>query len=244
MEKLFAITSGKGGVGKSTVAVGIASALAELGETVLLIDMDEGLRCLDLMLGLSEKIAFDLSDALVNRDVRGALYPVDKHKGLYLIPAPDDKGKIDPDLFGEFIREAAKSFDRIILDFPAGFDFTNYTVLPDSTVFLTVCNPDPISLRDAFAVGDKLFTLKKQQLRLIINRFSYDYIKKGIYGGIDNMIDTTAIRLLGIVPLDYNLPISACKGVVQKKGNAPKAFKRIAKRITGQAVPLPKPKKI
>ena len=79
MEKLFAITSGKGGVGKSTVAVGIASALAELGETVLLIDMDEGLRCLDLMLGLSEKIAFDLSDALVNRDTKGALYPVDKH---------------------------------------------------------------------------------------------------------------------------------------------------------------------
>lgn len=244
MDKLFAVTSGKGGVGKSTLSATLSAALAKMGNKVLLIDLDEGLRCLDLMLGVSENIVFDLADVLSGADAHSAIYPVNDCKGLYLMPAPARHGEINPQLFGEFLREALLNFDKVVVDFPAGIDFTLYKTLPDYTVFLTVCTGEPVSLRDAALVGEKLATEGKTNVRLIINRFDISYIKDGIYSSIDDMIDRAGIRLVGIVPFDITLALSFAASRLPKKGNAKKALDRIARRLCGEDIKLPPPKKI
>lgn len=244
MDKLFAVTSGKGGVGKSTLSAGLAAALAKMGNNVLLIDMDEGLRCLDLMLGISEDIVFDMSDILNGVESKSAIYEVPQCDGLYLIPAPARTGEIDPVLFGEFIREAMLNYDKVVIDFPAGIDFTVYKALPDYAVFLTVCTGEPVSLRDAALVGQELADINKTNVRLIINRFDVAFIKDGIYSGIDDMIDYAGIRLIGIVPFDMSLSISFAASKLPQRCNAVKAFERIALRLCGEDVKLPKPNKI
>ncbi len=244
MDKLFAVTSGKGGVGKSTVATMLASSLAQNGNSVLLIDLDEGLRCLDLMLGISETVAFDLADILNGRECDAAIYPIPLCNNLSLIPAPAKSGQIDPQNFGQFLREITQKYDKVVVDFPAGIDFTLYDTLPDYTVFITVCTPDPVSLRDASLVAEELYLHNKNNVRLIINRFDANFIKDGIYSGIDDMIDKTGIQLLGIVPYDISLTLAHANSVLPKKGNAKKAFGRIAERLVGKNVKLPKPSKI
>lgn len=244
MENIFALTSGKGGVGKSTVALGLATAFSALNKTVLLIDMDQGLRCLDLMLGISEKVAFDISDVLDGRDAESAIYGTAQDPRIFLMPAPMQIGSIKGVTFGEFIREAALNFDVVIIDFPAGIDFSLYSFLPDQTHFITVCTPDPVSLRDASLAGDKLYSMGKQNVRLIINKFDISYIKNKVYPNIDSIIDIAGLRLIGIIPSDINLTVNQAASKLTKKGRAYKAFLRLAKRLNGQDVKLPKPKKI
>ncbi len=244
MDKLFAVTSGKGGVGKSTVATMLASSLAQNGNSVLLIDLDEGLRCLDLMLGISETVAFDLADILNGRESEAAIYPIPFCNNLSLIPAPAKTGQINPLAFGSFLREITEKYDKVVVDFPAGIDFMLYNALPDYTCFITVCTPDPVSLRDASLVAEELYSHNKNNVRLIINRFDINFIKDGVYSGIDDMIDKTGIQLLGIVPYDISLTLAHASSVLPKKGNAKKAFGRIANRLLGKNVKLPKPNKI
>ena len=136
------------------------------------------------------------------------------------------------------------NFDKVVVDFPAGIDFTLYKALPDYAVFLTVCTGEPVSLRDASLVGMELAEIGKTNVRLIINRFDIAFIKDGIYSSIDDMIDRAGIRLIGIVPFDISLSLSFAASTLPKRCNAVKAFDRIAKRLCGQDVKLPKPKKI
>lgn len=244
MNNIFAVTSGKGGVGKSTVSVGIASALASLGNKTLIIDLDEGLRCLDMLLGMSSEVVLDLADVASGEDKSNAIYNVRAVDNLYLLPAPAKTGSLNKEFFCNFINEVSLEFDCIIVDFPAGIDLTLYKAMPDTVQFITVCNSDPVSIRDASVVNDRLGEIGKKNNRLIINRFEIAYIKEGIYKNIDDIIDISRIRLLGIVPSDFVVMISQAKSIVPKKGRAVKAFLRIAKRLLGQDLPLPKIKKI
>ncbi|MFQ8951590.1 MAG: AAA family ATPase [Oscillospiraceae bacterium] len=123
MSQIFAVTSGKGGVGKSTVSAGLAFAFSGLSKKTLLVDMDEGLRCLDIMLGVDSSAVFDLSDILMGKDMADAVYKVGESNNLFLVPAPSEVGKIDAFAFSGFVREAEKEYDIIIFDFPAGMDF-------------------------------------------------------------------------------------------------------------------------
>ena len=199
MGQVFAVTSGKGGVGKSTVAVGLAFAFTKLNKKTLLVDMDEGLRCLDLMLGTDKSGVFDLSDVLLGKEMSDAVYESDYFKGLYLVPAPAEAGRIDAFSFTAFANQAAKEYDAVIFDFPAGMDFSLYTCLPEETLFLTVAVPDPVSVRDAAAVSAKLNAISCPS-RLIINNFTYSFIKRRIFQNVDDMIDAAGLQLLGVVP--------------------------------------------
>lgn len=243
MGRVFGITSGKGGVGKSTFSVGLAFAFASLGDKVLLVDMDEGLRCLDLMLGIDKTAVFDLSDALSGTDVDDVIYPSPLREGVHLVPAPAKSGLIDAFGLKQFAEEVSQKFDTVIFDFPAGIDFTYYASLPKKSLFITVAVPDPISIRDAAAVADKLSEMSLGS-RLIINRFNYKQSRKYAVKNIDGIIDNTSLRLLGLVPESEELMMFSFSHRLPKRCRAALAFKRIAKRLKDEKVFLPKLKKI
>ncbi len=243
MGKVFALTSGKGGVGKSTVSVGLAYAFCESGKKVLLVDMDEGFRCLDLMLGVDENTVFDLSDILIGREPEDAVYVCEKPSGLHLVPAPASFGTVDTFSFAKFAAEIDEKYDAVIFDFPAGINLPLYCALPENTLFLTVAIPDPVSVRDAAVVGEKLFEASLSS-RLVINRFIYKQSRKYGFKNIDSIIDSASQRLIGIVPEDYELGILSAGHNLNAKSRAFSAFRRISARLCGENILLPKLKKI
>ena len=234
MGKVFGITSGKGGVGKSTVSVGLALAFADLGEKVLLVDMDEGLRCLDLMLNVDKTAVFDLSDVLSGTDLNDAIYPSPLNENISLIPAPSRVGLVDAFELAKLAERVKDMFDTVIFDFPAGIDFTFYGSLPKGTLYITVAVPDPVSVRDAAAVS----------MRLIINRFRHSSSRKYKAKNIDEIIDNSSIRLLGLIPESEDLQMFSLCHRLSRRSRAFKAFRRIAQRLKGENVLLPKLKKI
>ncbi len=239
----IATTSGKGGTGKSTFSVGVALSFAQLKKSVVLVDMDEGLRCLDLILGVDGNIVFDLADILSGRDISDGTYTLPYNPLINVIPAPSRIGEIDKESLSDLAQKLKAAYDVVIFDFPAGMDFSLYSALGDDTQFVAVCNPDAVSVRDAAAVCDSL----PQSLiapRLVINRFDADYIKKGIYSNIDDIIDLSGFRLLGIVPQSKELLLLSVNHKLKPRGKAHKALTRIARRLSGEEIRLPKVKKI
>ena len=239
----LATTSGKGGTGKSTVSCGLAIAFSRLGKRVLLVDMDEGLRCLDLLLGVDEKVVFDLADILNGTPITDGIYSSPSNPNINVIPAPSSIGSISFEALSYFAKAVKSTFDVVIFDFPAGLDFTLYSAIGDDVQFLTICNPDPVSVRDAAAVCSSLPKTNNDP-RLIINRFDSEYIKKKVYSNIDDIIDISGFRLLGLVPQSKELMLLSVAHNVNKKSKAFKALFRIAKRLIGEDVKLPKIKKI
>lgn len=241
MGKIFAITSGKGGVGKSTVSAGLSLALSTLGYKVLLVDMDEGLRCLDLMLGIDNQVVLDLSDILQGREINDAVYKVKEN--LSLVPAPQKLGMIDAFSLANFANEVKALYDVVIFDFPAGIDFSLYTSLPKDALFLTVAFPDAVTVRDA-AIVSGLLAEKGCESRLIINRFDYKISKRKVYKSIDDIIDEAQLQLIGIVPQSSELQLLSLGQPLKKNGKPMKALIRISKRLMGQQILLPKINKI
>jgi septum site-determining protein MinD len=243
MGKVFAVTSGKGGVGKSTVAVGLGLAFCQKGEKVLLIDMDEGLRCLDLMLGLDKSTVFDLADILMDKEPEQAIYQCETEKNLYLIPAPAKQGMIDYFSLSTLALNVSEMFDTVIFDFPAGINIALYSCLPKGTLFLTVAVPDPVSVRDARAVSDALESANIPA-RLIINKFAIKQDRKFRFKNIDEIIDGSSLQLIGIVPESDDLRLLSLKHKISSRSKALKAFMRITSRLCGEKLLLPKLKKI
>lgn len=242
MALCLAIASGKGGTGKSTVACGLALSLEKEGKKVLIIDLDEGLRCLDIFFGVDSNIVTDLSDML-SGNADDAFYSIPGHENISLIPAPSGTGKIDPQLFAEFLEQVYGDYDIVILDFPAGLDFGAVSEYRLPMQFIIVCNPDPVSVRDAAVVCGTIGGTGIEP-RLILNRFDIELIKGGFYKSIDDIIDISGLRLLGIVPNDTELLLLPVSHKLYKKGRAMKSLSRIAGRILGRDIRLPNPKKI
>ncbi len=243
MGVLLAITSGKGGVGKSTLSVGLGAALGNLGKKVLLVDMDEGLRCLDLMLGIDKQTVFDLSDIFKGKELEDAVYSCERFSGISLIPAPSRVGEIDASDLNKLCKKISDKYDFVIFDFPAGINAQLYKALPQGTLFLTVAVPDPVSIRDAAAMGN---ILKENNLkaRLVINRFVYKECLKYNYKNIDQMIDGCNLQLLGIIPQSDELLWLSTKQKFKRNGRALASFMRMARRLNGESISLPKIKKI
>lgn len=241
MKNIIAVTSGKGGAGKSTCSLSIAAALCRMGKTVLLIDLDAGLRCLDILTGVDEQLVFDLKDVLEGKELSDAILPCSAFGNLHLLAAPAEHYNIDGDAFARLLLRI-RGFDHIILDFPAGTDFPFAEKLHDIADFLVISCADKLSMRDSFVMTKSLARLGCN-CRLIINKYDRKLVKRGIYGGIDDIIDASGCRLLGVVPFDKKM-IHMPQGSFKKRSLTTKAFGRIAKRIYGYEIPLPRVKKI
>lgn len=242
MGRLFATLSGKGGVGKSSFCVMLGNALKKSGR-VLLIDMDTGLSCLDLMLGVDDRVVFNLNDILSGeREVSEVAIKVDSN--LELIAAPETKP--NPKELRNFLFNLTEEYDFVIADFSAGKNTELLNGMPLYCEFLVVSKPDPVSLRDAEVLSADISSdyLSK---RLIINNFILKDMQKakGIARfSIDDIIDKTKIRLLGIIPYEKEVGRLQSGKSLPKKSRALKSVERITLRILGRRMPLPKLKKI
>ena len=243
MGELFAVLSGKGGTGKTSVCAGIATALAAAGKRVLCIDCDVGLRNLDISLGLPG------STALSFLDVCEGGYPLEQAEQhpdfptLFFLTAPMNRSaeQIDPAPFGEMLRSARNGFDYIFLDAPAGVDAGFRLVSAVADRFLVVTGAGPAAVRDASRVADLLELAGKQQVRLVVNRVDRTMLST-VHVTIDDVMDTAGLPLMGVVLEDPNVTLAAAFGKpvlkYARRSDAAKAYQRIARRIQGLSEPM------
>ncbi len=238
---IMAMGSGKGGVGKSTLSAGIGAALARAGERVLLIDCDAGLRSLDIMLGVTEQLVFDLSDVAEERcDPTEAIYECPACPGLSVVAATPLR-PLRPDVCCAVTEELALGFDRVIMDAPAGIGSGFASAIAPAGSALIVATPDAVSVRSGTAVRRAMARTGLTDCRLILNRFSAaQFDGDDSFRDLDEVIDRTGIQLIGVVPEDRAVPMMASHGVpFLQRSPASQACARIAGRIRGERIPLP-----
>ena len=242
--RVIVITSGKGGVGKTTTTANIGAALADKGHKVLLIDTDIGLRNLDVVMGLENRIVYDLIDVIEGRcRVSQALIKDKRCQNLVLLPAAQirDKNDVNTDQMKELIYSLKESFDYILIDCPAGIEqgFKNAIAAADEAIVVTT--PEVSATRDADRIIGLLEAAGIKSPRIVVNRLRIDMVKEKNMLSVEDILDILAVKLLGVVPDDETVVISTNKGeplVYKGDSLAAKAFKNIASRIEGVEVPL------
>ncbi len=239
MANKIVIASGKGGVGKSSVSAGLACALQRAGHNVLVIDCDIGLRSLDIMLGAGENMLFNWGDVVTGRcSADNALTPT--AYGPMLLCAPKDfEHEYTAEAMQKLAAEYEDRFDYMLFDSPAGvgIGFKLSAAAADSAII--VATPDEVCVRNGAIAADNLAALGIEQSRLIINRFDVKATLRRRLLNIDDVIDYTRLRLLGIVEQDSAISFNLSRGKpLPERSNAAKAFARIAGRLDGKRIPL------
>ena len=239
--KLIAVTSGKGGTGKSSICYGIGYTLAKQGNRTLIIELDFGLRCLDIMFGMSGRVDYDLGDVLSGkRQILDAVVTVPSASNLSILCAPKDAFmKVTAEQVVEICRSIRKYFDFIIIDTGAGINSHVFDIVEQANLILVVTTPDPICIRDATMMSDEFYKRGNKRQRLIVNKLSPKDLKTGMITNLDDIIDTVGIQLLGVIPEDFALKESTGKGTILPT-SAPSlaAFDAISKRLMGDQIPL------
>jgi len=242
--KVITVTSGKGGVGKTTTVANIAVALASSGQKVVCIDGDIGLRNLDVVMGLENRIVYDIVDVIEGRcRLRQSMIRDKRLPELFLIPAAQtrDKNAVSPSDMVRLCDELRPEVDWIIIDSPAGIErgFRNSIAAADQILIVT--NPEMSAVRDADRVIGLLEAEEKAAPSLIINRLNPSMVKRGDMLSVDDVYDLLRIDVIGIVPEDENVIVASNKGAplaMEGKSKAGQAFRNIAQRLNGQEVPF------
>jgi septum site-determining protein MinD len=242
--KVVTITSGKGGVGKTTATANIGAALAAEGQRVVCIDADIGLRNLDVVLGLENRIVYDLVDVIEGRcRLRQAMIRDKRLPELFLIPAAQtrDKSAVSPSDMMRLCDDLRPDHDWIILDSPAGIERGFRNALAPANMVLVITNPEIAAVRDADRIIGLVEAEEKGPARLIINRIKADMVKRGDMLSADDVLELLAVELIGMVPDDENVVTSTNRGlpiVLDGKSRAGMAFRNIARRLAGEKVPF------
>jgi septum site-determining protein MinD len=242
--KVITVTSGKGGVGKTTTTANLAVALASDGKKVVCIDGDIGLRNLDVVLGLENRIVYDIVDVVEGRcRLRQAMIRDKQFPELYLIPAAQtrDKSALSPSDMIRVADELRPDFDFILIDSPAGIERGFRNAVAPADLVLVVTNPEVSAVRDADRIIGLVESEEKGPARLIINRINPAMVKRGDMLKPDDVIELLAIELIGLVPEDENVVKSTNLGqpvALDGKTRAGQAFHNIAKRLQGEKVPF------
>ncbi|MFH5182237.1 septum site-determining protein MinD [Paenibacillus sp. TAB 01] len=244
MGEAIVITSGKGGVGKTTTSANIGTALALQGKKVCMVDTDIGLRNLDVVMGLENRIIYDLIDVAEGRcRLAQALVKDKRFDELYMLPAAQTKDKhaISPESVKDIVLELKKDFEFVIIDCPAGIEqgFKNAVAGADKAIVVTT--PENAAVRDADRIIGLLENERIESPKLVINRIRANMVKKGEMLDIDEICSVLAIDLLGIVPDDEYVIKAANMGeptVMNPSSRAAIAYRNIARRMLGDTVPL------
>ena len=243
MSEVIVVTSGKGGVGKTTTSANVGTGLAKLNKKVVLIDTDIGLRNLDVVMGLENRIVYNLVDVVEgNCRYKQALIKDTRYPNLYLLPSAQtrDKTSVSPEQMKALTDELREEFDYIILDCPAGIEQGFKNAIAGADRALVVTTPEVSAIRDADRIIGLLEANDLKRSDLIVNRIRMDMVKKGDMMSIDDVVDILSINLIGAVPDDENIVISTNNGE-PLAGNdtlAGQAYMNICKRIMGEEVPL------
>ena len=236
MGEVIAISSGKGGVGKTALTAGLGEALAKKGSRVLLIDTDFGLRNLDLALGVQDEVAYDILDCVDGRvTAEDAMIQIPGADGLMFLPASQSRGGkyINNERFADFCDGLKKEFDYIIVDCPAGLELSVPLSICDRAV--VVVQPYIASIRDADRCVDLFERHNIADITLVVNGVDPILISKGIMWNLDDIVDLLGIPLLGIVPYDSAI---IGQSTADRSTVAFTAFRNIAARIMGEDVPI------
>lgn len=243
MGEVFVITSGKGGVGKTTTSANIGVGLARLDKKVILIDTDIGLRNLDVVMGLENRIVYHLVDVIEGRcRIKQALIHDQRFPNLYLLPSAQTKDKtaVTPMQMKKLTEQLREDYDYVLLDCPAGIEqgFLNAIAGADKAIIVTT--PEVSAIRDADRVSGLLMSNKIDDVYMIVNRLRYDLIRRGDMMSVDDVVDILGLNLLGFIPDDENVVISTNHGdaIIGTKTPAGQAYADICQRIIGNHIPL------
>lgn len=237
------LTSGKGGVGKTTTTVNVGAALAKRGKSVILVDADIGLRNLDLVLGLEKRIVFDLVEVVEGRcQVRQALIKDKRFEALSILPAAQtrDKDSVTPEQMRKVIDDLAQLCDYVLIDCPAGIEGGFRNALAGADEAIVVTTPEVSAIRDADRVIGKLAE-RNMPMRLIINRIRPDMVRAGDMLSVDDVCEILSAELLGIVPDDEEVIDTTNRGepiVLGEQNRLRSIYDKIARRLEGDIVPF------
>ena len=243
MSEVIVITSGKGGVGKTTTTANVGTGLAQLDKKVVLIDTDIGLRNLDVVMGLENRIVYNLVDVVEgNCRIKQALIKDKKYPNLFLLPSAQtrDKTSVNPEQMKKLIEDLREDFDFILLDCPAGIEQGFQNAIAGADRALVVTTPEASAIRDADRIIGLLEANEIGRIDLIVNRLRMDMVKRGDMMSVDDVCEILSIDLIGAVPDDEQIVISTNQGepLVGSSSLAGKAYQNICHRLVGEEVPL------
>ncbi len=244
MSKVIVVTSGKGGVGKTTTTANLGTALAMAGYKVVLVDADIGLRNLDLVMGLENRVVYDLVNVVEGTcRLKQALIKDKRQKELYMLPAAQtrDKDAVSAEQMKQLCDDLRKDFDYIFIDCPAGIEqgFKNAIAGADEAIVVTT--PEVSAVRDADRIIGLLEANEIRDPKLLVNRVRVNMVKSGNMLNVEDIIELLAINLIGVVPDDEDIIITSNKGepaVMNQNTKTGQAYMNISKRILGEEVPL------
>ena len=243
MSEIIVVTSGKGGVGKTTVTANLGAGLSMLGGRVVLIDTDIGLRNLDVVMGLENRIVYNLVDVIEgNCRLKQALIRDKNNPSLFLLPAAQtrDKSAVTPQQMKKLTDDLQEKFDFILLDCPAGIEQGFFNAIAGAKRAIVVTTPEVSAIRDADRIIGLLEANEIDRIDLIINRLRMGMVKRGDMMSVEDVVDILAIDLIGVVPDDESIVIATNEGepLVGSDTQAGKAFANICHRVLGEEVPI------
>ncbi len=241
--RAIVVTSGKGGVGKTTVAANLGAALADAGKRVAVVDADVGLRNLDVVMGLENRVRMHSLDVIEERCTLDEALVRDRvRKSLALLPAAQDREKdeIDPEDMSDLVEELQQTFDIVLIDCPAGIEQGFRNAVGGAQEAIIVTTPEVSAVRDADRVAGLL--PNDMPARLIINRLRPQLVRKGTMMSVDDVLEVLRLELIGVVPDDKEVIVATNRGntVIDIAGSPTgQALRRIAARLLGESVPIP-----
>lgn len=243
MSEVIVVTSGKGGVGKTTTSANVGTGLAAAGKKVVMIDTDIGLRNLDVVMGLENRIVYNLVDVIEgNCRIKQALIRDKRYPGLYLMPSAQtrDKTSVNPDQMVKMLQVLREQFDYIILDCPAGIEQGFQNAIAGADRALVITTPEVSAIRDADRIIGILEANEFKKIDLVINRLRFDMIRRGDMMTVSDVCDILSIPLIGLVPDDENVVIATNQGepLVGNATLAGRAYQNICMRVQGEEVPF------